>query len=53
MERNGKTVIRMRDSDISGKHGGGKHMNFEELAPNPNKPGKMQVSKNYHIYLTD
>jgi len=49
----GKRVVRMGDADILGKHGGGKHMNFEELVPNPNKPGKMQVSTNYHIYLTD
>ncbi len=49
----GKRVVRMGDGDILGKHGGGNHMNFEELAPNPNKPGKMQVVNNYHIYLID
>lgn len=49
----GKRVVRMGDADILGKHEGGKHMNFEELVPNPNKPEKMQVNTNYHIYLTD
>ena len=49
----GTKSVRMGDSDITGKHGGGNHMNFEELIPNPNKPGKMQVESNYHIYLTD
>jgi hypothetical protein len=49
----GKRVVRMGDADILGKHGGGKHMNFEELIPNPNKPGKTQVSTNYHMHLID
>lgn len=49
----GTRAVRMGNSDIMGKHGGGRHMNFEELIPNPQKPGKMQVSNNYHIYLTD
>ncbi len=28
-------------------------MNFETMAPNPAKPGKMQVIDNMHIYLED
>lgn len=36
-----------------GKHGGGPHMNFETMAPNPAKPGKMVVVDNKHVYLTD
>ena len=43
----------MGDDDILGKHGGGPHMNFETMAPNPAKPGKMQVIDNMHIYLED
>ena len=48
----GLRQVRMGDSDILGKHGGGSHMNFETLAPNPKKPGKMEVVENKHIYLT-
>lgn len=53
MSIDGTRVVRMGDSDILGKHGGGSHMNFETLIPNPNKPGKMMVDKNLHIYLED
>ena len=49
----GTKVVRMGDNDILGKHGGGPHMNFETMAPNPAKPGKMQVIDNMHIYLED
>jgi len=49
----GTKVVRMGDNDIFGKHGGGPHMNFETMAPNPAKPGKMQVIDNMHIYLED
>jgi len=35
------------------KHGGGPHVNFEILAPNPAKQGKMQVITDIHIYLED
>ncbi|MDE6505837.1 MAG: RHS repeat-associated core domain-containing protein, partial [Eubacterium sp.] len=49
----GTKVVRMGDNDILGKHGGGPHMNFETMAPNPSKPGKMQVVDNMHIYLED
>jgi hypothetical protein len=28
-------------------------MNFEELEPNPAKPGKMMVVVNSHVYLID
>ncbi|MEC0194509.1 polymorphic toxin-type HINT domain-containing protein, partial [Paenibacillus apiarius] len=49
----GTRVVRMGDSDILGKHGGGPHMNFETLVPNPSKPGKMKVNQNLHIYLED
>jgi hypothetical protein len=38
---------------LLGKHGGGSHMNFETLVPNPSKPGKMMIDKNLHIYLED
>lgn len=49
----GTKVVRMGDNDILGKHGGGPHMNFVTMAPNPAKPGKMQVIDNMHIYLED
>ena len=51
----GTRQVRMGDSDILGQHGGGPHMNFEKLVPNPAKPGQMipDPSQNIHIYLTD
>lgn len=51
VSRDGTRVARMGESDITGQHGGGPHMNFERLAPNPKKPGKMMVVENRHIYL--
>ena len=47
----GTKAVRLGDSDILGQHGGGPHVNFEELASNPAKPGKMMVVKNVHVYL--
>ena len=49
----GKRVFRMGASDILGHHGGGPHVNFETLIPNPAKPGKMVADGNFHIYLTN
>jgi RHS repeat-associated protein len=49
----GTRVVRMGDTDITGKHDGGPHVNFETLLPNPSKPGKMTVSENIHIYIKD
>ena len=49
----GKRVFRMGDNDILGKHGGGPHVNFETLKPNPNKPGKMMVDQIYHVFITE
>ena len=49
----GTRVFRMGISDITGAHGGGPHVNFETLVPNPAKPGKMKVDKNFHIYIFD
>lgn len=43
----------MGDNDILGKHGGGPHVNFETLKPNPNKPRKMMVDQNYHVFITE
>lgn len=51
VSKDGTRVARMGDSDITGQHGGGPHMNFERLAPNPKKPGKMVIVENRHIYL--
>lgn len=47
----GARQVRMGDGDILGRHGGGPHMNFETLRPNPAKPGKMEIIDNKHIYL--
>ncbi|MFF3329272.1 polymorphic toxin-type HINT domain-containing protein [Streptomyces sp. NPDC002888] len=47
----GTRVARMGETDITGQHGGGPHMNFERLVPNPRKPGKMMIVENRHIYL--
>ncbi|MCU0494066.1 MAG: hypothetical protein MUD01_20950 [Chloroflexaceae bacterium] len=49
----GLRQVRMGDNDILGRHGGGPHMNFETLEPNPLKPGKMRVKDDLHIYLLD
>ncbi len=49
----GMRVFRMGASDILGRHGGGPHVNFELLAPNPAKPGKMKIIENIHIFLED
>ncbi|GGY76758.1 hypothetical protein GCM10010327_03480 [Streptomyces nitrosporeus] len=51
VSKDGTRVARMGESDITGQHGGGPHMNFERLAPNPRKPGKSMVVENRHIYL--
>ena len=50
---NGTRQVRTRDSDILGWHGGWTHINFQNLAPNPVKPGKMMPIDNIHIYLID
>ena len=42
---------RMENNDITGKHGGGPHVNLETLIENPNKPGKMKVETNIHVYI--
>jgi RHS repeat-associated protein len=49
----GTRVFRMGVTDITGAHGGGPHINFETLIPNPTRPGKMMVGQNLHIYLTN
>jgi RHS repeat-associated protein len=51
VSEDGQRVARLGDSDILGKHGGGPHINLERLAPNPQKPGKMKVVENRHVYL--
>ena len=47
----GTRVVRIGENDITGAHGGGPHVNFEILIPNPAKPGKMMVNQNLHIYI--
>lgn len=41
----------MGDADILGHHGGGRHMNFETLKPNPLREGKFIIEQNMHIFL--
>jgi hypothetical protein len=53
MSSDGKRVFRMGPNDILGKHGGGPHVNFETLTPNPTDPSKMMIDRNFHVYLTD
>jgi RHS repeat-associated protein len=47
----GLRQVRMGSTDILGNHGGGPHINFEVLAPNPKKPGTNMIVNNLHIYL--
>jgi hypothetical protein len=47
----GLRQVRMGDSDILGDHGGGPHMNFETLSPNPRDPARKFIVQNLHIYL--
>ncbi len=51
----GLRQVRMGVSDILGCHGGGPHMNFELLEPNPLKPGKLWIppKNNIPIFLDD
>jgi hypothetical protein len=53
MSRDGMRVVRMGINDILGKHGGGPHINLEQLVPNPAKPGKVMPSKNFHLYIKE
>jgi len=53
LSKDGLRQVRMGKSDLLGKHGGGPHMNFERLKPNPSKPGKNIIIENYHVYLND
>lgn len=53
LSSDGLRQVRMGNSDILGYHGGGPHINFETLSPNPSKLGKMMVVENIHIYLDD
>ncbi len=53
VSQDGTRVFRMGENDILGRHAGGPHVNFEILAPNPDKPGKMKVILDIHIYLED
>ena len=49
----GTRVFRMGESDILGWHKDRPHVNFEILAPNPQKPGKMMITQNIHLFLGD
>jgi hypothetical protein len=51
LSSDGLRQVRMGESDILGLHGGGSHMNFETLAPNPARAGRNSVTQNLHIYL--
>jgi RHS repeat-associated protein len=47
VSEDGKRVFRMGVNDITGKHAGGAHVNFETLEPNKTKSGKMKLAKMY------
>jgi hypothetical protein len=49
----GTRAFRMGENDVTGAHGGSPHVNFETLVPNPNKPGKMMIDQNLHVFLND
>ena len=53
--KDGLRQIRMTNSDITGAHGGGPHMNFEigKSITNPNGRVTFKVTDNIQIYLTD
>lgn len=59
VSEDGTRVVRMGDNDIYGIHGVdrkrnppvGPHVNFEVLIPNPDKPGKMMIDRDIHVYL--
>jgi hypothetical protein len=51
VSKDGSCVVRMGETDITGQHGDGPHMNFARIDPNPRKPGKMMVVENRHVYL--
>ncbi len=50
LSADGTKQVRMGNSDIIGQR---PHMNFETLGSSPARPGKMQVTNNFHIYLED
>jgi hypothetical protein len=49
----GLRQFRMTVSDITGAHGGGPHLNFEEMMSDPMQPGKLIPVNNTHINLGD
>lgn len=53
VSQDGTRVFRMGESDITGAHAGGPHVNFEELVPNPARPGRMMPVNGTHVYLID
>ncbi|MFJ5229290.1 RHS repeat-associated core domain-containing protein [Kitasatospora sp. NPDC088391] len=50
VSKDGTRIFRMGESDITGRHGGGPHTNFERMEINPNT-GRMQVVQNDHVYF--
>jgi hypothetical protein len=51
LSQDGLRQVRMGNGDILGHHGGGPHMNFEALKPNPLRTDKFIIEKNFHIFL--
>ena len=49
--RSGAAASAPGEDDITGAHGGGPHVNFETLKPNPARPGKLTRDQNNHVYL--
>jgi len=53
VSKDGTRVFRMGNNDIEGKHAGGSHVNLEILETNPDKPEKMRIIENIHVYIKD
>jgi hypothetical protein len=49
----GSRQVRMGDGEMLGTHGGGPHLNFNDMAADPARPGKMTQLTNIHVFLTD
>lgn len=43
--------VRMSADDLLGTHGGGPHINFDLLGPNPKEPGTLTQILSIHIYF--
>lgn len=51
----GSRQVRMGDGDILGLHGGGSHINLQNLTPSPTeaRPNRMVATNNIHVFLVE